>query len=137
MDRATVCDVSKPAQEVESSPIATDPSANAPSELAMLLKSMELVRVLAAFLPGRTLEYFLELQRSEVVSSVGNARGAGLPRSQLQYDRSCRGRLRGHATGLRVFRLTLISAVADTEAAGAWLRHNQHRSTRWPVVESQ
>ena len=83
MDRATVCDVSKPAQEVESSPIATDPSANAPSELVMLLKCIELVRVLAAFLPGRTLEYFFELQRSEVVSSVAT------PGALAYLDPSC------------------------------------------------
>jgi hypothetical protein len=75
-ERATDCDVNMQGHEYESSPTVTDASANAPSEVAMLLKSMELESVLAVFFPGRTLEDFLALQRCDVVSSVGNAKEA-------------------------------------------------------------
>jgi hypothetical protein len=47
-----------------------------PSDVSMLLKSMEMERVLAESFPAQTLEEFLAQQRSEVEANVDNAKKA-------------------------------------------------------------
>ena len=91
-ERATDCDVNMQGHEYQSCPTVNDPSANAPSEVAMLLKSMELERVLAVFFPGRTLEDFIALQRCDVVSSVGNAKEALVDTIMDVIDKATRSR---------------------------------------------
>jgi hypothetical protein len=44
----------------------------ASSEVSMLLKSMEMERVIESFFPGKTLEDFLSQTRSEVEAKIGD-----------------------------------------------------------------
>ena len=89
----------------------------AASEVSMLLKSMEMERVLAAFFPEKTLEDFLSQERSEVEAKIGDAKKALVDRIMVVID-TAKSRKEREAAGGNKFTTELKGGSVDTFLGG-------------------